>query len=98
MRSGDPALTGFYYDARTQTMAFRTSERRVRWVWTAGRGWGTVEIEPGRSGRARVTLSAGRGKLRLRRIELDGGGRAEFRVTKTLAPGRPLSVQIGPHA
>jgi hypothetical protein len=73
------------------------SPRHVRWFWSAGTAWGTAELAPTRR-RTKVTLTCGAGRLKLRRLTLTGLGTQEFNREKTLAPGRPLTVEIAPAA
>ena len=91
------ALTGFHYSALTATLAVAPSPRRVRWFWSAGPAWGTVELAPTRR-RTKVTLTCIAGRLRLRRLGLTGFGGYEFSTEKTLAPGRPVTIEIAPAA
>ncbi|MBS0663498.1 MAG: hypothetical protein JSR48_09545 [Verrucomicrobia bacterium] len=92
-----PALTGFHYSALTGDLALAPSPRRVRWFWSTGRAWGVVEQAPTRR-RTKVTLTCLGGRLRLKRLTLTGRGACEWRTEKTLAPGRPVSVEIAPAA
>jgi non-lysosomal glucosylceramidase len=92
-----PALTGFHYSALTGSMSFAPSRRRVRWFWSIGTAWGTVELAPTRL-RTKVTLLCLGGRLKLRRLALTGFGQAELKSEKTLAPGRPLTLEIAPAA
>ncbi len=92
-----PAFTGFHYSALTQELGFAASRRRVRWFWAAGAAWGTVTIAPARRG-ARVVLTCLHGRLPLRRLALAGGAAINFSRPKTLAPGRPLTVELSPAA
>jgi len=90
------ALTGFHYSAHSGALTFAASPRRVRWFWTAGSAWGRVELTPTRH-RTKVTLTCDGGRLKLRRIALAGFGTKDM-AEKTLAPGRPLTVEIAPAA
>ncbi len=92
-----PALTGFHYSALTGALAFAPSRHHVRWFWSAGAAWGTVELAPTRR-RTKITLRCLGGKLRLGRFALTGYGGKEFKTQKTLAPGRPLTLEITPAA
>jgi uncharacterized protein (DUF608 family) len=91
------ALTGFHYSAFTKELSFAASAKRVRWFWSVGAAWGTAELVPARK-RTKVTLTSLHGRLELRRLALAGGGAKEFSRAKTLAPGRPLTVEMGPVA
>ena len=88
---------GFTWRALTATFVVAPSPRRVRWFWSAGSAWGTVELAPTRR-RTKVTLTCTAGWLRLRRLELTGFGVEEFKTEKTLAPGRSLTIEIAPAA
>ena len=92
-----PALTGFHYSALTGELSFAPSKRHVSWFWSIGSAWGTVELAPTRR-RTKVTLSVLGGRLKLRRLTLTGFGLQEFKTEKTLAPGRPLTLEIAPAA
>lgn len=91
-----PALSGFFYSARTEEMRFAAPRRRARWPWAAGGAWGTVELVRTRRG-VRGRLQVGGGRLRLRTLAV-GGGRVTFSRTKTLAPGAGVSVEVSPAA
>lgn len=91
-----PALTGFQYSALTQSLAFAASTNRVRWFWSIGAAWGMVELSPAR-GRTKVTLTCDYGRLTLRSFALGKNGKT-FPRAKTLAPGRPLTVEMSPAA
>lgn len=66
------ALTGFDYNAVTGTMRLAAARRRVRWFWSTGNAWGTVEQEP-RKQCATITVKVRGGRLRLRHVERIGG-------------------------
>ncbi|MDB6127777.1 MAG: putative bile acid beta-glucosidase [Verrucomicrobia bacterium] len=87
------ALTGFHYSALTSAMSFAASARRVRWFWSSGHAWGSVELTPTRR-RTKVTLTVDGGKLKLRKLALTGLGAKEFTSEKTLAAGRSLTLEI----
>lgn len=91
------ALTGFHYSALTSSLTLAPSARRVRWFWSSGAAWGTVELAPTRR-RTKVTLTCLAGRLKLRQVALTGYGAKEFAGEKVLAPGRSLIVEIAPAA
>ncbi|MDB6169656.1 MAG: putative bile acid beta-glucosidase [Verrucomicrobia bacterium] len=91
------ALTGFHFSALTGSLTFASSPRHVRWFWSSGTAWGSVELTPTRR-RTKVTLSVSGGQLKLRRLALTGLGEKEFKAEKTLAAGRALTIEIAPPA
>ncbi|MEO6875888.1 MAG: GH116 family glycosyl-hydrolase, partial [Opitutaceae bacterium] len=92
-----PALTGFHYSALTGVMAFTPGRKHVRWFWTTGTAWGTVELAPTRR-RTKVILHCQSGRLKLSQFVLTGFGQTTFKSEKTLAPGRSLTIEIAPAA
>jgi uncharacterized protein (DUF608 family) len=90
-----PALTGFHYSALTGALSFAPSRRHVRWFWSIGTAWGTVELAPTRR-RTKVTLRVLGGRLALRQFTLTGFGSKDFKAAKTLPAGRTLTLEITP--
>ena len=91
------ALTGFHYSTLTGALTLASAPRQVRWFWSSGTAWGTVELAPTRR-RTKVTLTCTGGRLKLSRLTLTGLGNVEFKTEKTLAPGRSLTIEIAPAA
>jgi non-lysosomal glucosylceramidase len=63
------ALTGFGYDARSGVMTFTKAEQPVRWFWSTGSAWGTVQQSPGGGSLApSVRLEVLHGSVRVERL------------------------------
>ncbi len=67
------ALTGFHYSGVEQEIEIAASTMPVRWFWSTGDAWGTVEQRPDADG-IEVELRVLGGALRLHRLTLRGAG------------------------
>ncbi|MBP9912495.1 MAG: hypothetical protein KBF26_03700 [Opitutaceae bacterium] len=88
-----PALTGFHYSALTRTLKFARGKRRVRWPWSIGHAWGTVELIPAKR-QTKVILNVLGGRLALSHFELTAAGVCHWPRPKTLAAGATLEFQV----
>ena len=82
-----PACTGFHYSALTGTLTLNSANKKVRWPWSTGGAWGTLEIKPTRRN-TEVVLTVLHGWLALRRINVGKSGQTVPPRTKTLAAGQ----------
>jgi hypothetical protein len=70
------ALTGFRYDGRQGLMTFAEATRPVRWFWSTGSAWGTIQQTPGGPDGPRVELEVLSGSVRIERLTV---GAQDFR-------------------
>lgn len=87
------ALSGFHYIAAEGVMRLNPAgSTSVRWPWSVGSSWGSVEIEPG-AGRQDVTVVVLGGRLMLHRLELSGYGDTE-RAGDDLLADEILAIRV----
>ncbi|MEQ7005654.1 GH116 family glycosyl-hydrolase [Actinopolymorpha sp. B17G11] len=77
-----PAWTGFAYDGVDRTLRFAAANAEggsspVRWFWSNGDAWGTVDQRPGEAG-VDVTVHVIEGTLRVRELSLAGVGAVDL--------------------
>jgi non-lysosomal glucosylceramidase len=61
------ALTGFHYSAVTGRLQFAPSPSKVRWVWSSGDAWGTLEQTPNDDG-VQLRLIVDHGTIEIREL------------------------------
>ncbi len=88
------ALTGFHYDAVTETMTFARMQKAGVWFWSNGSAWGTCEQSPDGGGRVQVRLSALHGIVLVRRFGLLNYGSVAFHEGRRVTPEQPLVVRV----
>lgn len=86
------ALTGFGYDGVVGEIRFAAADTVVRWFWSTGYAWGTVEQRPAGDETA-VTIDVLAGEVRLDRLVLDGAGTAEL-GHGLAGPGDRIAVTV----
>ncbi|RAJ94505.1 uncharacterized protein (DUF608 family) [Larkinella arboricola] len=85
------AWSGFRYSGVSESMTF--TDRPGTYFWSNGSAWGTCTIAP-EAALNRVSLTVLNGKIRLRQVELQGGGKQRFKQPKEVAEGEKLDFTV----
>ncbi|MFD1140285.1 GH116 family glycosyl-hydrolase [Larkinella insperata] len=85
------AWSGFRYSGVTESMAL--TSRPGTYFWSNGSAWGTCTVAP-EGAVNRVSLTVLNGKIRLRQVELQGGGTQRFKQAQEVGEGGKLDFKV----